>query len=255
MGEARRCPWCSAVNKAVIYYTDNALLDPLATRCRELLIPAIGDAELISVSQKPLDFGKNICVGDIGRSHLSLYRQMYAGLEATDAEVVYMAEHDCLYTSEHFKWTPPEDGVFYYNLNAWFVNWKSDHKRKGRYSSPWGIRHATSQLVCNRQLLMDNVRERIERLQEGWKIHRGIRGACEPGVAEVQDKAWVRMHNDGIVFPAASRWKRKWKSTTFQNVLPNLDVRHNQNLTGWRRGHQHTMNLAPWGDFAELMNG
>jgi hypothetical protein len=238
-------------SKAVIAYTDNSLPDPFGARCRELLLRAIGDIELICVSQKPLAFGRNLVIGDIGRSHLSLYRQMLMGLEATDAEVVYLAEHDCIYTPEHFAWEPPWQDVFYYNMTCWFVNWKPETKERGLYSSPWGIRKATSQLVSNRELLAGNIRERISMLEDGWTIRRGMRGACEPGVAEVE--GWIRRHDDGIGHPRA--WDRKWTSATFATVLPNLDVRHGGNLTGWRRGKRNRWELEPWGRFEDLMNG
>ncbi len=238
------------VTKAIIYYTDNNLEDTLGPMVREKLLKSSEGIPIICVSQKPIDFGKNICVGEIGRSHLSMYKQILVGCQATTADVVYMAEHDCLYTPEHFQWTPPTERIFYYNLNAWFVNMRRNTENQGMYFSPWGIRHANSQLVCYRKLLIENLTERIEKLETGWTIRRGIRGACEAGVAE--DIAFIRQHDDGI--PYDKKWVGKWKAETFKTVLANLDIRHNRNLTGWRRGHKVCGKLPYWGEFKEIID-
>ena len=51
---------------SVIYYTANTEKEPLAGNVRKRLLSVIEDLPLISVSQKPMDFGTNICVGDVG---------------------------------------------------------------------------------------------------------------------------------------------------------------------------------------------
>lgn len=69
-------------NLTVVYYTSNWLdtQNPyFLENTKKQLLTAIGDLPLISVSQKPIAFGTNICVGEIGRSHLNLYRQILAG--------------------------------------------------------------------------------------------------------------------------------------------------------------------------------
>ena len=241
------------MKKSIIYYTDNNLQYRLARRCRQILMDNCGDIPIISVSQKPIyspeDFSTNICVGKIGRSHLNLYKQIVTGCKATDADIVYLAEHDVCYSPEHFTFEPIEDDIFYYNINCWFVNWKENDKHKGLYSSPWGNRHATSQLVCNREFLIDHLSQRIQRLEEGWTIRKGQSGACEPGVND--DKAFIKKHDDGISINLT--WAKKWKSETFETTISNLDIRNGQNLTGWRRGTKNVYELPYWGKFKEVM--
>ena len=94
---------------SIVYYTDNTLPEPLATAVQRQLIRSAEGKPIISVSQKPMDLGRNICLGDIGRSHLSIYRQILAGAEAADTELVGLAEHDCLYTPEHWNYVPPDN--------------------------------------------------------------------------------------------------------------------------------------------------
>ena len=55
------------------------------------------------------------------------FRQILAGLEALDTDVVFMVEHDVLYHPSHFDFTPPERDIFYYNRNTWKVNAETGH--------------------------------------------------------------------------------------------------------------------------------
>jgi hypothetical protein len=73
--------------KTLIYLTDNSLAEPIASKCRELLVREAKDIPIVSVSQEPIELGLNVCVGKIGRSWLSLYKQMMAGLEAVKTSV------------------------------------------------------------------------------------------------------------------------------------------------------------------------
>lgn len=234
------------MKKAIIYYTDNNLNNSLAKRCRKTLLDNCGGIPIVAVSQKPIrypeQFGKQILMGEIGRSHLNLYRQIMEGLKNTDADVVFMAEHDVLYSPEHFTFEPRKTDTFYYNMNTWFLNWKDGDAEKGKYSSPWGIRHATSQLVCYRDILIENMTLRIKILTEGWRMRQGQRGACEPGVNEVN--AFIRQHDDGIKIDK-SLFKH-WGVEQFRTEIANVDIRNGQNLTGWRRGSKNTYELPYW---------
>ena len=69
-----------------LYCTDNSLDKEIMGICQEYLIEA--EIPVISVSQKPIDLGQNICVGEIGRSCPSLIKQMIIGLEAIDTPYV-----------------------------------------------------------------------------------------------------------------------------------------------------------------------
>src|SRR5574337_272588 len=106
----------------IIYYTSNWLdtHNPyFLANTKKQLLKAIGDLPLISVSQKPIALGKNICVGDIGRSHLNIYRQILIGAKAAKTKYVALAEDDILYSWEHFHEHLPEKGKFAYDINKW----------------------------------------------------------------------------------------------------------------------------------------
>lgn len=100
----------------VIYYTANTELEPFASNIRKRLLSVIGDLPLISVSQKPLDFGKNICVGEVGVNEFNEWRQVLIGCEEAKTPFILVAEADALYPPEYFDFIPPEiDKIYRYN--------------------------------------------------------------------------------------------------------------------------------------------
>ena len=105
----------------IIYYTANHAPEKFLKKNQEQLLKAAGDIPIISVSQKPMDFGMNICVGDIGRSHLNIYRQALIGARAAATKYVAFAEDDILYSADHFDHIP-QPGCFAYDMNIWALN-------------------------------------------------------------------------------------------------------------------------------------
>ena len=100
----------AAEEVTILYYSDNNI-DPTVqgwtlNNLREMHNP------IVSVTQKPVDLGHNICVGEIGSSWLNLYRQLKTAAEAATTKYVATAEHDCLYTQAHYDWTPPRDATY-----------------------------------------------------------------------------------------------------------------------------------------------
>lgn len=86
----------------VIYYTSNREEKEFENKVKAKLLEVIGKLPLISVSQKPIDFRKNICVGDVGVCDANLFRQIQIGCEAANTPFVISAETDCLYPPEYF---------------------------------------------------------------------------------------------------------------------------------------------------------
>jgi len=105
----------------VIYYTNNREKTEFAQRIRETLLEAIDGLPLISVSQKPLDFGENICVGDVGSSAQNVLRQIQIGAMAAKTKFIATAEADCLYPREHFLFRPPTDDQVYCARPMWCI--------------------------------------------------------------------------------------------------------------------------------------
>ena len=218
---------------------------------------AAQEIPIISVSQEPIDLGTNICVGDLGISWKNIYLQLSEGLKATKTKYVAIAEHDCLYTNEHFRFIPANPNTFYYNHNAWLVQWKCNHAQYEGMYSYWPRRYAQSQVVCFRESLLQNITERLVLVEAGLK---GFRWAGEAGMFDEETwkrvKGFARWAISGRSVKLTSLVEdhiKQWKHGTFNTVAPNLDIRHKTNFTGPKRGKKRTFTLPPWGRFEDYL--
>lgn len=161
----------------VIYYTSNFIPDKFMEYTKRELLKAARDIPLISVSQKPMNFGKNICVGNIDRTHLNIYRQALRGAKEATTKYIAMAEDDVLYSPGCFTCHTPTPGVFAYNQNVWCLyTWVkppvfSFKNRINLYS-----------LICERELFIEAMEERFAKWPDESKINIGM--WAEPGKYE-----------------------------------------------------------------------
>jgi len=157
----------------VLYYTANVLREPFAGNVRNVLLEAIGDTPLISISHQPMAFGRNIVV-DYPRSIVSIYRQVLSGAKAATTKYVAMAEDDCLYSKEHFQFRPPVDDGFWYDMARWSIySWSNPPIYSIKY------RHSNSTMFCSRELLIKALEERFAKYPDLSKIPE--RFFAEPG--------------------------------------------------------------------------
>lgn len=105
----------------IIYYTSNREKPEFEAKIQANILKHKGDLPIISVSQKPIDFGENICVGDVGTSGFNMFRQVQIACEATKTQFVISAEADCLYPPDYFKFIPPRDDIAYRNNNVYVM--------------------------------------------------------------------------------------------------------------------------------------
>lgn len=63
----------------VLYYTSNHKQPEFERKIIENLKETCGDLPIVSVSQKPLNLGGKICVGNVGLSYLNEWRQILIG--------------------------------------------------------------------------------------------------------------------------------------------------------------------------------
>jgi len=220
----------------VVYYTDNRLDPAILDACQRQLKKSVQSHRIVSVSLEKMDFGDNITL-HLERGALALFRQILAGLEELDTDVVFFAEHDVLYHPSHFLFTPPDDKHYFYNTNVWKVRMSDGH---GVYVDDC---KQTSGLCANRLLLLEHYRKRVKMVEEnGYSSGMGF----EPGTHGRADRV------DDV---KAEAWKSEW---------PNLDLRHEGNLTrsrwtkeefrnarytaGWTEGR----NFPGWGSLHHL---
>ena len=107
----------------VIYYTSQREKPDFEERIRRALQRLVVRFRLplISVSQFPLDFGQNICVGDVGTSPLNAFRQLQIGAMAAKTTYVCTAESDVLYPREYFRMPHRDPQVFQTAMPLWVL--------------------------------------------------------------------------------------------------------------------------------------
>lgn len=105
----------------IIYYTSCREKTDFEKRVQDNLLKVCGDIPIISVSQKPVGLGKNICVGDVGVSGFNMFRQVQIACQEAKTKFVISAEADCLYPPDYFQFIPPRDNVCYRNSNLYVM--------------------------------------------------------------------------------------------------------------------------------------
>lgn len=204
------------VPRAIVYYTDHHIDDALASAVRKNLKKVAGPIPIISVSQRPLNFGRNINVGPKPRSNRSIYEQILAGATAAGPEsVIYLCEHDVFYSPSHFAHVPDIKGRIEYNQNRYY--WAPGQSKYLDARGKWPL----SQLVAYREYLIQQVARALdESEQPSTELYRG-----------------VRTHR-------------------YESERPNVDVRHGKNFSQdgqWKRDYYQgvsrltTTNIGHWG--------
>lgn len=112
-------------NATILYYTSNREHPDFESRIIENLLRTCGDLPIISISQKPMKLGKNICVGDVGTSGFNMFRQVEIGLKEAQTDFVISAEADCVYPPDYFEFRPNELDKCFRNSNLFVM---PDHK-------------------------------------------------------------------------------------------------------------------------------
>ena len=104
-----------------IYYTSNMEDESFEQKIQDNLLRVCGNIPIISVSQKPINLGKNICVGDVGASGFNCFRQILIACEAATSKFIISAEADTLYPPDYFIFIPERDDVCYRNNNLYVM--------------------------------------------------------------------------------------------------------------------------------------
>jgi hypothetical protein len=248
----------SMTDTTILYYTDNSLNKDLLELCQRQLIKSAGNNKILSITQKPIDFGENICVGNIGKSLISLWTQQIEGMKKATTRYIAFAEHDCIYSPDHFNFIPSSDEIFYYNANLWYMHCcDGDTELKGLYS--WGAKRQPynefkvpqSQLIANRELALVAYEERLE-LIKNYPLSRSL--PAEPGV--MKTSAIEKLQEEGNI--QLLNWAKKWTAKHFSTTIPNLDIQHGANYSRRSRprsGKKRCASLPYWGTVDDVLGG
>lgn len=153
----------------IVYYTANRINPNFANSIRKNISEVSNGIPIISVSQKPINFGSNIVVDDFDQSHLNIYRQALIGAKEANTKYIALCEDDVLYSKDHFLYRP-SDGVFAYNLSVWNIfTWGTPlfHRKDG------GRRNLYS-LICERDLFINAMEERFSAYPDDSDIDIGV---------------------------------------------------------------------------------
>lgn len=110
-----------AANATIIYYSSNHEKPEFEQRVCDNLVQVSGGLPIISVTQKPINLGRNICVGDVGASGYNMFRQVQMALREATTRFVISAEADCLYPPDYFTFIPDRDDICYRNKNLYVM--------------------------------------------------------------------------------------------------------------------------------------
>ena len=145
------------MSKGIIYYTDNKLGEPIFSVVQQTILAS--HLPIVSVSLSPINFGKNIVL-KLSPNIVSIVKQIVRGLEESESKYVFFCEHDVLYPTSHFEFTPAEDDIFYYNANVW--RWKYPENIAIRYDRLISL----SGLCANREFALDHYKRRLSKIEE-----------------------------------------------------------------------------------------
>jgi hypothetical protein len=206
------------MNTTIIYYSSNRE-DPAFEQKVIEQIKKVNTKNLpvISVTQKPMDFGENICVGDVGCSYLNEYRQILIGCERATTDYVFTVESDCLYPEGYFDFVPDNENVYRYKTH--YVMWKF----KGPYHPK---DHSQASLCFKREFLITEIKKALSGLPE-----------------------WSPTHIPFSLFPYTKDWSYFGGTYAVINIKTGAGVSKSTRLG---KDIKLTRKLPYWGDVTEL---
>lgn len=241
------------VSKGIIYYTDNLLDHKIATAVQDQLVKMSisKNMPITSSSLRRMHFGaKNVYFPHLRRGEVTMFKQILGGLENSTSDVVFFCEHDVLYHSSHFEFTPPSDNFFYYNEYFYKTDIKSGYATR-HYSVQ------TNGLCAWRELLISHYRRRV--------------AICEKNAAVAAARSLPDRrggYKSSMRYEPGNQKTGKIDDTlalTWRSEFPNIDIRHDHNLTAynkaledWRnrkysQGYLETDHIPGWGKVSDLI--
>lgn len=162
---------------------------------------------------------------------MTMFKQIYAALENSTADIVFLCEHDVLYPSCHFDFTPPKKDHYYYNEHVWKME-VGDKTAMRHYCSQ------TSGLCAYREVLLKHYKRRLEKIDAYIKElggdpkkvkYEGFQKSTsfEPG-------RHLTIHEEGTIHQHAHYIKGRIddiNSVMWRSQIPLVDIKHSNCLT------------------------
>ncbi len=218
------------MEKTIIYITASEIPEHFAEYVRGVLKEAIGDSPLISISRKPLDFGTNILDTE-PKSLSNIYRQILKAARLVKSPYIAIAEDDCLYHKDHFKFTPQSDEFIYDQNRFALFTWQPIYS--------WRNRKSNCSLIAPTKLLIDALEERFAKWPEGTPEEF----TGEVGRSMVEKNLGLTPRKSKEVFGEVSIIQ-----FNHENASEDRQVRHRKKL-----GQIKAYDLYYWGKAEELL--
>lgn len=199
------------------------------------MLEVIGDYPIIGVSRKPL----NIPIVDYTnlidtepKSLSNIYYQMLQAAKVATTEFVAIAEDDCFYHKDHFKFRPKADEFLYDQNRFALFTW-------GIPTYSWRNRKSNCSLIAPRKLLIEALEERFAKWPDGTPDN--ITG--ELGRSMVEKNLHITRRKSVEVYGEVS-------IIQFNHANASEDRQRNQRK---RLGQIKAYDLYHWGKAADLV--
>jgi hypothetical protein len=150
----------------VLFLTVNRVPKDWVKYHRQVLLNAIEDHELITISREEMDMPGIQLRQSEEQSHSNIYRQMLRGAKLAKTPYIAIAEDDTLYTNDHFNCYRPPLDTFAYNLNRWVaLTW-------GEPMFSFKIRISNCCCILPREEMIDALEERFAKWPDGVPHNR-----------------------------------------------------------------------------------
>jgi hypothetical protein len=173
------------------------------------------DLPIISVTRKPMDFGKNICIGETPICYANSFKQLLRGLQEATTDFCIACEADVLYPPEYFTFTPPLKDKPYRYTNVW-VHFAG---RQGFWKKPF----SEGAQICGREHWIKSIEAVVK---PGWELDQSP---------------------TPIIFPEKDKY-----SWTGRPVIT-FKTRNAPNFKTGYEHHNHITKLPYWGTAEEYL--
>lgn len=139
----------------IIFLTVNKVPKHWADYQKSILLEAVGNAPIITISKEPVDWGTNLIQSE-EPSVNNIYRQILRGAKLATTPYIAIAEDDTLYHADHFKFRPPLD-TYGYDMHRWgLFTW-------GKPTFYYKDRISNAAMIAPRELVIKSLEERFEK--------------------------------------------------------------------------------------------
>lgn len=193
---------------------------------------------VVSVSLKPIDFGKNTVL-NLNPGFVTMTKQITKALDVSDADYVFFCEHDVLYPISHFDFMPTNDNIFYYNANVW--RWKYPENLAVTYDRLISL----SGLCVNRRFALSHYKKRLKKIRDSnlesdnrpepswarrWGYEPGTKKLKRGGFSDDDFETWISKEpivdirhgktfsQSKVTLDSFIHLPTNWKETTLDNI-------------------------------------